>query len=307
MRHLAIAAIALSNRDYPDLAAKLAEAVGWLEHAARMGADLAVLPEGLNYHRGDGTGTVRAADIAFDDWRAATAPLADAARRLNLAVTVPVLERRDGRLRNCFHLLDRRGEEAGCYVKRRLTPGERAAGLQAGGTQPFQWEGIAIGGAICFDTNFQEVFDDQWRQGARLFLVPSLWPGGDWLDHYARRYSCPIALAYPAWSRILGADGRELAAGGYRHETLRFGHGAPVVLARVNLDTLVVHADGHQHLMVEIQRRWGAAISISFDQKNCLFTLASEHPDCDLTEVRSLYGLLPLQDYLAQASNAPRG
>ena len=49
-----IATIALSFRDYENFDEKLEEACRWVSLAARMGAELAVLPEMMNFWRGDG-------------------------------------------------------------------------------------------------------------------------------------------------------------------------------------------------------------------------------------------------------------
>src|SRR5690606_34322697 len=139
-----------------------------------------------------------------------------------------------GRIVNCFHVVSKSGEVLGGYEKMRPTLSELdGAGVTAGAAeQPLiPWEGLQMGGAICFDTNFPEVFASQARRGAQLFLAPSLWPGGSALNFYALHHVTPIVLAYPAWSRVIDVTGQELAAGGYRSETLRFGFGTPIALA----------------------------------------------------------------------------
>ena len=94
MKHRTIAAVALSSRDFPDFDAKLAEAVQWMELAAKQGAQLIVLPEALNLWRGDGPGNPNAmtfAEAACDDWQAPAQPVIQAARRLGVGVTVPMI------------------------------------------------------------------------------------------------------------------------------------------------------------------------------------------------------------------------
>ena len=87
-----------------------------------------------------------------------------------------------------------------------------------------------VGGAVCFDVFYPyAVFDPQLDAGADLFLIPSLTPAGGLLDYYALVYGVPFVLSYSAWSRILDRDGTELAAGGYRSETLRFNFGSPAL------------------------------------------------------------------------------
>ena len=289
-----IAAISLSNRDYPSFAAKLDEAIRWIDLAARQGAELVVLPELLNQYYGDGPehpNPPRYQDMAFSDWRQQTRPLLEAAKRLGVAITVPVLIRESGHLSNCFFFVDGTGEVLGVYRKMRPTLLELDFGVKPGPAAPtlIEWKGLKIGGAICFDTTFPEVFEAQAE--ADLFLVPSLWPGGSGLDFYALEYSAPIVLAYPAWSRIIDLDGRETASGGYRNETLRFGFGTPIVLASINFDRMVCHADGNAGKIVEIQRTYGSDVRMRFDQPNALWTIEATGPELRIGQIRGQFGL----------------
>jgi hypothetical protein len=111
----------------------------------------------------------------------------------------------------------------------------------------------------------------------------------------------PIALAYPAWSRIIDVDGHEVAEGGYRSETLRFGFGAPVYTAALNFDRVVMHADYNQQKIVDVQRALGNKIRVSFDQQNALFFLDSRADDLSAKDVCKQFGLIPLQDYFARS------
>jgi predicted amidohydrolase len=305
MNEKTIAAISLSNRDFPSFEAKLAEAVTWIEHAAGNGAQLAVLPEEINLYRGDGPNNPLAlsvSDAAVDDWQRAVAPLFDAAVRCKIAVTAPLLVRENGRLSNSFFLISRRGEVLGRYDKMRPTPGEIEMGVRPGApSRLMEWEGFRVGGAICFDTLFLDVFRCQAEMGADLFLVPSLWSGGSQLNYYALVFSAPVVLAYPAWSRIIDITGREVAAGGYRNETLRFGFGSPVVMATINFDRVALCADINQERIVDVERKYGAKVRILFDQQNGLFHMESRSPDFTVSDVMKEFELIPCRKYLSDS------
>lgn len=299
-----IAAIALSNRDFPSFDAKLAEAVQWIELCAAQGADLAVLPEGMNLYAGDGPGNPNALkiqDVKLRDWRRQTAVLFDAARRCRIAVTIPVYKEEGGRLVNCMYLVSREGDVLGCYEKTRPTMGELDDGVaQAPLGQPLmKWEGLTVGAAICFDTKFQEVFREQFQRGAQLFLVPSLWPGGDALNFYAQQYTAPIVLAYPAWSRIIDLTGREIAEAGYRSETLRFGFGSPIAMATINFDRVVVPAGEANDKVVELQKRYGHRARVQFDQKNCVYYLESRCRDLNVQQLLEEFEMVSIHEYVA--------
>lgn len=301
MNEKTISVVALSSRDYPSLEAKLSEAIEWLEVAASHGSDLAVLPETLNLYFGDGAGNPEAPsaeEMALDDWETATLPLREAAVRLGMAVTIPVLLREKGRLVNAFFLVSRTGETLGGYRKQYPAYGEVLEGITGEDvSSPIAWEGLLVGGAICFDTWFSDVFQKQAAAGAELFLVPSLWPGGTFLNAEAVRLSTPIAVAYPAWSRIIDIDGTEKTGGGYRNETLRFGFGSPVYSTTLNFNRVAVHADRAQQKMVAIEKAYGPKVRIRFDQNNCLFFVESLHPGLEVREILNRFELQTLQEY----------
>lgn len=306
MHEKTIAAIALSNRDFPSLDAKLKEAARWVQLAGKQGADLAVLPELLNAYFGDGAGNDRPShqELAFHDWQKSTAVILDAARDARVAVVVPVMEHvSGGRLRNCFYLVDADGRVVGSYGKMFPTPDELEAGVIAHGAQPLlDWQGIKVGGAICFDTCFSETFEAQ--RDADLIIIPSLWPGGTQLEHAARQHEVAIALAYPAWSRIIDYTGRELAATGYRNETLRFGFGSPIAMATVNFDHATLYANHNQQKMVDVQQALGDQVRITFDQPNCTFYLESRSDAITARQICKKYGLIEHQPYFEKAKQA---
>jgi predicted amidohydrolase len=308
MNEKKLAAIALSNRDYPSFDAKLDEAATWINAAADQGVDLAVLPEALNQFKGDGEGNTKSLpldEIALDDWQTACARLLEIAARRKMALAVPLITREGSALFNSFFLVGRDGSVRGRYRKMRLTASERKNGIQPGQNSPIDWEGLKIGGAICFDCYFPEVFQQQASAGANLFLIPSLTPAGGYLNFYALHHSVPLVLAYPAWSRIIDVNGGELAAGGYRNETLRFGFGSPVITATINFDRAVFYADLNQAKMNDLQRAYGSRIRIQFDQPNVLFIVESRDPNLSMSAVIREFGLITRQDYFRRFRVCP--
>ncbi len=130
-----------------------------------------------------------------------------------------------------------------------------------------------IGGAICFDVYYPRPCLIPKRKLASISsVIPSLTPAGTCWTHSALIYGVPFVLAYSPWSRILDRDGTELAAGGYRSETLRFGFGSPVLQATINFDAVTLFADHNQEKMRDVQRHYGNKVRVRFDQPNCVFT-----------------------------------
>ena len=283
------------------------EAARWLTVAAGNGAQLAVLPETINLlHRRDEAIPVET--FAVERWQDETAMLCEAAARAKIALVLPLLVRDEGRLANRFYLLSKDGSSLGYYQKRVPAPGEQAAGVAVGKTRPLEWEGLKLGGAICIDVFFPgEVFDSQIEQGADLFVIPSYTPAGAVLDTNALVYGVPFVLAYSPWSRILDRDGRELAAGGYRCETVRAGFASPIQQATINFNAVTLFADHNQDRMGDVERHYGEKVRIRFDQHNCIFTLESRCAELAVEDVMREFGLISRREYFANYHPDLRG
>ena len=302
MNEKTIATIALRDGGFADLQAVLREAANWVEAAAAEGANLAVLPETINLlHRY--TDAAPLEEFALDDWRTETAMLCEAAAKHGISLVLPLLVHDGDALANRFYVLSRDGSELGFYQKRAPASSERLAGVRLAATAPICWEGLMVGGAICIDVYFpHHVFEQQMEMGADLFVIPSMTPAGTSLDYCAVTYGVPFVLAYSPWSRILDRDGKELAAGGFRSETLRAGFGMPLQQATINFDAVSLFADFNQEKLQDVQRHYGDKVRIRFDQPNCLFVLESRSADLSVDEILRQFGLVSRRDYFAQLS-----
>ena len=301
-----IAVISLSTEDFPSFESKLEDAAKWVKHAAGMGAALAVLPESINLYCGDGPGNpnhLHIPDIALHDWKKDCEILIETAKQNKIAVTIPVLNWNNGKLYNSFFLISETGECLGEYRKRFPTPGELELGVVPGNTGLLNWNGLEIGGAICFDSMFQETFFDQAAAGARLFLMSSLWPGGSQLNHWCQWLGVTCAMAYPAWSRIIDIDGKEYAQGGYRYETLRFGFGSPVYCADINFDRECFDCNGTQDKIVDIEKCYGERIKVVFDQLNTVFYIESCDPGLKVADIKNRFGIISAREYINNCRN----
>ena len=306
MNQKTIATVALRDEGSTTFQGTLQEAARWVELAAAQGADLAVLPETINLlHRRDAS--VPLDELALEDWQSETALLRDTAARCRISLVLPLLVHADNALANRFYILGGDGTSLGYYQKRAPAAGEQSSGVQAGNTSPIVWQGLRIGGAICVDVYYpQTVFDPQMDLGVDLFVIPSQTPAGILLDAHAVNYGVPFVLAYSPWSRILDRDATELAAGGYRSETLRFGFGSPVLQAAVNFDAVTLFADYNQDKMVDVQRHYGSRVEIRFSQTNCIFTLQSRAEDLSVSEIMREFGLISRRDYFRQQDPSSR-
>jgi predicted amidohydrolase len=295
-----IATIALRDGDYDDLSQTLDDAARLVELAASQGADLVVLPETINLlHRHESAAPLE--QFALGDWQKITEQLRERAARSHVAMVLPLLVAEERSLANCFYFLDHDGSVLGTYQKRVPAKGEVAAGVVAAESAPIRWNGLSMGGAICFDLYYPHaVFEPQVNAGVDCFLIPSMTPGGSLLEAYAITCGVPFVLAYSPWSRILDRDGYELAAGGYRSETLRAGFGLPIQQATINFDAVTLFADHNQEKMQELLLHYGSKVRIRFNQPNCTFMLESRSPEITIAEIMREFDLISRRDYFAQ-------
>ena len=298
-----IAAIALRVGDFDHFEQKMAEARLRLEQAASLGAELAVLPESINIYCGDGPGNPKAMtidEVAFDSLEPVGGLLSQACD-LHMALAFGLFLREDGALRNVMLFYDQDGQYRGRYVKRNPTSQEMAAGVIPGADDQelINWNGIKVGGAICFDTNFDEVFTSQAAAGAKLMLVPSLWDGGRWLPQTAVRNGIAMAVSYGAWSRIINFDGTVLDASGYREESVGFGNSLPLAVASVNFDFATFHMCGNAAKIPAILSRYGKHLLYKSDTENSVFYLASLSHDFTIVDIIAEFGLVKFSDFFS--------
>jgi len=184
-----VAACQMNSRQ--DKAANLDVALGLLEQAAAARADLAVLPEYLDY-LGTDAGALGAAEPIPGPF---VASLADCARRLGLSVLAGSVHARgpDGRCRNASLLIDPTGHVAARYDKLHLfdiglagQPSYRESETVCGGDQVVvaEIDGILAGLSICYDLRFPELYRLHALAGAQLLLVPAAFTQHTGRDHW---------------------------------------------------------------------------------------------------------------------------
>ena len=73
-----------------------------------------------------------------------------------------------------------------------------------------------------------------------------------------------------------------------------------MVLATINFDRIVLHADRNQEKMEVIQRALGRRVRIRFSQENCLFYLESRSRSLTAAAIVKRFGLIPRREYFQE-------
>ena len=222
--------LSIALAQYPARYNDVPGALGWLEgqlELHRDEADLVLLPEaaftGYVSPRGDFDLSPLAEPLDGFTARAC----ANIARRYQLALGVPLIERDDRRCYNSLLLFNADGERIGHWRKRHPWIPENWASPGNLGTPVIELNGVHIAAAICFDLHF--IADEAAAEltAADLLLFPSAGVAEEdsrpvRLTGLAEHFR--LAVANANWgagrprvpgqghSMILGSDGRELAA-----------------------------------------------------------------------------------------------
>lgn len=224
------------------------------------------------------------------------------AREFKTAIVAPFLERAGGRVYNSVPILDRQGRLVLVYRKNYPTILELEAGISPGTEVPVgDCDGVRVGAAVCFDLNFDTIAAALERERARLVFWPSMYWGGQLLQHWALRYGFAIAVAYGAESAVVDMNGRFLARQGQDTLQVRAGHLPPWAVADVVINRELFHLDDNQAKFAAIRARYGPDVEIEVWEPEGFFLLASRRTDLPVEAISAEFGLETLRDYLARS------
>jgi predicted amidohydrolase len=225
------------------------------------------------------------------------------AREVNAALVVPLLERYMGQVYNSVPIVDRSGKLVTVYRKNFPTIGEMEAGVTPGWEVPVaECDGVRVGAAVCYDANFPAVAQELERGRARLVFWPSMFWGGQLLQHWCLRYAFYMAVAYGAESAIIDMSGRYLAKQGLDTPQVRGNRLPPWAVAEVNADRELFHLDYNQDKFPAIREKYGPDAEIEVHQPEAYFLLASRRAGLTVEQIAAEFKLETLRDYLARAT-----
>jgi predicted amidohydrolase len=224
------------------------------------------------------------------------------AKEVNIALIVPFLERYMGQVYNSVPIVDRSGKLALVYRKNYPTTGEMEAGITPGWEVPVaECDGVRVGAAVCFDANFPQVAAELQRQRARVVFWPSMFWGGQLLQHWSLRYGFYTVVSYAPECAVIDMSGRYLIKQGGETHQVRGGRLPPWAVAEVNADREVFHLDFNQNKFLPIREKYGPDVDIEVYQPEAYFLLASKRPGLSVEQIAKEFQLETLRDYLARS------
>lgn len=230
------------------------------------------------------------------------AEVAKIAREFNTAIVAPFLERDGTKVFNSVPIVDRTGKLVLNYRKNYPTTSELDDGISPGREVPVaECDGVRVGATVCFDLNFDFIAAELERQRARLVFWPSMYWGGQFLQHWALRYGFAMAAAYNAESSIVDMNGRVLAKQGHDTLQVRAKHLPPWAIADVLINRELFHLDYNQDKFAAIRAKYGPDVEIDVWEPEGYFLLGSRRPDLLVESVAAEFGLETNRDYLARS------
>jgi beta-ureidopropionase len=278
-RPVKVATIAIGrtgNRDKSQHDKKLALALEHLETAGQQGVDIACLPEEF---AGTTPETIPGPT---------TEAVAQLAKKYRMYVVCPMCEQSaDGRQYNTAVLLDRAGQVQGRYREVFIWWGE---GLNPSreSVPVFDTDFGRIAILDCFDTNFDEVWQQAERNGAEMVVWAGGYGGGLPLSGYAMIHNYYVVSA--GWGNMIDILGKTIDA----VATPR----PQQFIATLDLDRTLVHKDFNQEKVARLLLEHPSEIAQEqpLDMEGW-YLLHSLKPDILVRDLCKQYEIETLREY----------
>ena len=272
----------------------LDEVAGLVDKEGVHGTDLIVLPETWRGQDEKSQETLEGPTITT---------IARLAKKHQTYIVCPI-DRKEGERRyNSAVLLDRKGQVASIYNK--LYPVWQQECMKQPPEQPVvPGEGVTIhqadfgriGFAICFDVNWNALWERMANQGAELVIWPSAYSAGRSLQAQAINYNYYIVSATGVPDcLVFDIDGERLV-----HDENNQGHGVNITRITLDLDRCIFHQDRNlpekrdkllkEHGDDVTQEKWMPMEG--------WFVLKAKRPGVSARELARQYGMEELVHYI---------
>lgn len=221
----------------------------------------------------------------------------DFARSEKCMVAGPLKLREGGRIHNSLAFINADGAVCGAYHKSHLTPGELDAGLSPGESAVVvEMDSVRLGGAICFDLNFETLRREYAKLKPDILVFPSMYHGGLVQQMWAYECRAFFVSALPFFGGgILDPFGNPLALTDCYNKT---------AVAQINLDRAVVHLDYNSDKFSGIRNKYGSDVRIQIPANFGSALLTSESAERSALDIVAEFGLELLDDYFVRAQRA---
>jgi len=260
----------------------LKEGLELLDQAGAGKPDMAVLSEAF----ADGLTDLKAEPIDGP----AVAGCRELARRHSMNVIAPiVMLAEDGNTYNTAVVIDRKGEIVGNYCKNIPFWGEV-------GTVPgnkicvFDMDFGVIGVAICFESQWPDVWMELGAMGAEVVFWPSAYSGGVKLQAPAiyNNFYVVSCTTLPPDTTVIDINGEQLYHARGPHQ---------VVFHEIDLDRTMVHDNFNGAQLAQIRKDFEGRVRMRYMHREGWWVVESADPKVSVRELLEEYKAETLRDY----------
>jgi len=211
-------------------------------------------------------------------------------------IICPMFIEEKGKVYNSAILIGREGDIVDVYHKVHPTIGELKAGVKPGlGAKVIETDFGKIGIAICFDLNFDDLFEEYRKSRVKVVFFPSAYPGGFQVPMRAYQCACYFVTSILGeGSMIVDPLGRILT----RSSTYN-----PVISKRVNLDYEVLHLDYNFEKMKKIKEKYGPKIELDITRPEGVFMLISHTEEVSAMDLIKEFDMELRDEYFKRSLN----
>jgi hypothetical protein len=156
-----------------------------------------------------------------------------------------------------------------------------------------------VGFAICFDVNWNALWEELANHGAELVVWPSAYSAGRSLQAWATQYNYYIVSAtWVADCAVYDIDGQELV-----YESNNRGERLNVTRTVLDLDRCIFHQDLNlpEKLGRLLQERGSDVVQEKWEPREGWFVLRAKRPGVSARQLAHEYGLEELRHYLSRS------
>ena len=220
------------------------------------------------------------------------------ARQLNSCIAYSAIMPFDEKsFYNSTFIIDRGGNIIGRYDKNYPTiPEIEICKVLPGSNAPvIECDFGRVGCLVCFDLNFAELMQHYAENDVDLLIFCSRYHGG--LNQQFWAYNCQayLAAAVAGAGRpagIIAPNGRLLAA------TTEYSYNA---VARVNLDSAMVHLDGNREKLAALKAQYGSGVVIDDAGHTGVLLVSNSAAGKTINDLLHEFDIEPLKEYLKRS------
>lgn len=208
-------------------------------------------------------------------------------------ILVPILEKDGGCIYNSAVLIDRKGKVQGSYHKLHPTIGESQSGI-CSGEKPviFETDFGKIGVAICFDINFDDLFN-YYRGKVKIVAFPSAFDGGFLIQsraYWGRHFM--VSAIRSGYGKIVDPLGRILS----KSSTFN-----PVITKDINLDYEVFHIDYTYQKWKSIKEKYNGTVEIDVIRPEAVYMLVSNNENVSVHDIMKEFEIEDRDSYFRRS------